>query len=75
MPAKPDRMQRIIEKARRAVEQSQRATVAISAQAAATGGDGGGGSVGGQSILDEQGRGRWIWGVSEWGGEDVFVDG
>lgn len=69
MPAKVDRTKRIVEQARRAVEQSGAATLAV-------GGDGGTqGTPGGQSIQDGDGRMRWMWGVSVWGGEDVFSDG
>lgn len=70
MPAKVDRTQRIVEKAKRAVEQSQAAALSSAAQMSDSGGAG---SVGGQSIQDDQGRLKWMWGVSVWGGEDVFV--
>lgn len=76
MPAKIDRTKRIVEKARRAVEQSAAATLTMQAQTAVMGGAGAG-SPGGESIQDASGNMRWMWGVSEWieGGGDVFSDG
>jgi hypothetical protein len=82
-PAKVDRTQRIVEKARRAVEQAASPTLnpgpspsGRGENGGGNGGTGGQGSPGGESIQDGAGNMRWMWGVSVWteGGGDVFAD-
>jgi len=73
MRARTDRAKGIVEKAVRQVKETAAATVGGGAQ---TGGGGGGqgGSFGGQSIQAADGTMKWMWGVSVFGGGDVFSE-